>query len=948
MKSRKALLLVLLMALLPFTGIADGNIGEVPMMREVIVESKDIWSVEDWNGLRSRGLEPLRQLSPYSVLAWGLGEEDSGPAEWRPGLEKLLPSGQVRILLEPRLPHSGVEQVVQMLTEVGLDLEIEFRPSAGSALPMRIVAEWGGIELDDVLAIPGILWVEPVLKTSARNDVSAGIMTSGNSDYVAAWGLGLNGSGVVIAYADTGLDRDHACFRQYSLPHANATGTPGPDHRKVVLLNETLDDWDYSSHQDGRHGTHVGGTLGCRFIDTDGMATGTSMSHASRLVVQDIVNEEGWVPPDVDWLLWEALTQGAVIHSDSWGDDTTEYTARSYDFDAWAAEVPWSVAFIAPGNNAGQMMEPANARSVVAVGVATKTEEHGLWNYASVGQAHDGRRGIHIMAPGTSIVSAESDDDHTSWNNGTRTSTGSSMATPAAASFAAVIQQLVESGYFSNESEGFTPSGPLLRALLALAAEPMPGLSHARGNTGIAPDNVQGWGRTNLSRLVNLDNLSNSEVWVWDSYAMEEWQQHVEERVFSSTQDERPLQRVMDVPWNGEGAVGPFLATGDVHSWNLSRTGGDLEVRLSWSPNPEPSQIDDLQLRVELPSGEIVYGDDFGEDGYSTTYAAEQQLDARNETTVGIRLSETLLGNSSWVKISVDARFINVGNNSGMLGINGDLLGFGLAVKGASWPIQIEEVLDTDDDGIPDELDADDDGDGWSDLVESECNTNSTDSLSLPTDTDGDGFCNMNDDDDDGDGWSDILEVECQTNSTNLLSLPLDTDGDGECNLVDDDDDGDGVEDEIDVFPLDSSEWADNDFDGVGDVLDLDDDGDGWFDVDEISCQDDPLNNSDVPSDFDGDGVCDPMDLDDDGDGLSDIDENLFSTNPMNWDSDGDGLSDGEEVDRGSDPTSHENLSEIDEEENVKMNGDGVPGFSILHALSVLVLVALYRRKIAG
>ncbi|MCS5538074.1 MAG: thrombospondin type 3 repeat-containing protein, partial [Candidatus Poseidoniaceae archaeon] len=72
------------------------------------------------------------------------------------------------------------------------------------------------------------------------------------------------------------------------------------------------------------------------------------------------------------------------------------------------------------------------------------------------------------------------------------------------------------------------------------------------------------------------------------------------------------------------------------------------------------------------------------------------------------------------------------------------------------------------------------------------------------------------------------------------------------------------------------------------------------------------------------------------------------STNPMNWDSDGDGLSDGEEVDRGSDPTSHENLSEIDEEENGKMNEDGVPGFSILHALSVLVLVALYRRRIDG
>ena len=942
MEFNNALLMVLMMVTLPFTGIVDGNIVEVPMMHEVVVESEDIWNVEDWNNLRSKGLEPLRQLSPYSVLAWGAEGKDAGVAEWRPGLENAFPSGQVRILLEPRLPHSGVDQVKRALQLIGLELDVEFQPSSGSALPMQMLTEWEHAELEEVLAVPGILWIEPVLETAARNDVSAGIMTSGNSDSVAAWEMGLNGSGVVIAYADTGLDRDHACFRQSSLPDPNATGTPGPEHRKVMLLNETLDDWDHSNHQDGRHGTHVAGTLGCRFVDTGGLITGTSMSHATRLVVQDIVNEEGWVPPDVDWLLWEALTQGAVIHSDSWGDDTTEYTARAYDFDAWVAEVPWSVAFIAPGNNAGQMMEPANARSVVAVGVATKTEEHGLWNYASVGQAHDGRRGIHIMTPGTSIVSAESDDNHTSWNNGTRTSTGSSMATPTAASFTAVIQQLVEGGHFSNESGGFTPSGALLRALLALAAEPMPGLTHARGNTGLAPDNVQGWGRANLSRLVNLDNLSNSNVWIWDSYAMEGWQQHVEGRVFASPQEGRPLQRVMDVPWNGGGAAGPFLATGDEHSWNLSRTGGDLEVRLSWSPNPEPAQIDDLQLRIELPSGNIVYGDDFGEDGYSMVYVDEEYLEARNETTVGIRLSETMLENSSWVNISVAARFVNIGNNSEALGLDGDMIGFGLAVKGAAWPIQVEDKLDSDNDGVPDEFDSDDDGDGWPDVVENDCNTNSTDSSSLPMDTDSDGFCNLLDEDDDGDGWLDAVEGDCGTDSIDYHSIPLDTDLDGDCDFLDLDDDGDAIPDETDLFPLDSNEWADNDGDGDGDVQDLDDDEDGWLDIDEVACNNNPLNHTDVPEDFDGDGVCDFLDLDDDNDGLSDIDEYLLFTNPFEPDSDGDGLSDGEEVDGGSDPTTHEKL--VDEE----IKEENTPGFGVLLILSVLVLVALYRKRVGG
>ena len=64
----------------------------------------------------------------------------------------------------------------------------------------------------------------------------------------------------------------------------------------------------------------------------------------------------------VDELLVEAGVNGAVIHSNSWGDATTAYTARTGDFDSWALEMPWSLAFVAPGNNGGQLMEPSNGK----------------------------------------------------------------------------------------------------------------------------------------------------------------------------------------------------------------------------------------------------------------------------------------------------------------------------------------------------------------------------------------------------------------------------------------------------------------------------------------------------------------------------------------------------------------------------------------------------------
>lgn len=42
---------------------------------------------------------------------------------------------------------------------------------------------------------------------------------------------GLNGSGVIITVADTGIDLDHSCFRNSS----NEIGEPGLQHRKKSI-----------------------------------------------------------------------------------------------------------------------------------------------------------------------------------------------------------------------------------------------------------------------------------------------------------------------------------------------------------------------------------------------------------------------------------------------------------------------------------------------------------------------------------------------------------------------------------------------------------------------------------------------------------------------------------------------------------------------------------------
>lgn len=167
----------------------------------------------------------------------------------------------------------------------------------------------------------------------------------------------------------------------------------------------------------------------------------------------------------------------------------------------------------------------------------------------------------------------------------------------------------------------------------------------------------------------------------------------------------------------------------------------------------------------------------------------------------------------------------------------------------------------------------------------------------FPNDTDNDGLVNDVDDDDDNDGVVDSEDA-----------FPYnpreweDTDGDGIGNNQDEDDDGDGILDESDVFPLNASESADLDQDGIGDNADPDNDNDGFSDDDDLF-----PNDATQAGDHDNDGVDSLEDLDDDNDGYLDAIESSEGSNPLDAnsapiDSDGDGLTDRQEQAFGSDP----------------------------------------------
>jgi len=162
------------------------------------------------------------------------------------------------------------------------------------------------------------------------------------------------------------------------------------------------------------------------------------------------------------------------------------------------------------------------------------------------------------------------------------------------------------------------------------------------------------------------------------------------------------------------------------------------------------------------------------------------------------------------------------------------------------------DQADLDGDGIGDACDDDIDGDGV---------PNSLDAF--PTDP-------TESSDSDADGVGDVAD-----NCTLVANTDqLDTDSDGQGDACDDDDDGDGVLDGDDAFPLDASESVDTDGDGTGNNADTDDDGDNVSDTDEVANGTDPLD-----PDTDGDGRNDDVDVfpldpsewdDTDGDGFGD------------------------------------------------------------------------------
>lgn len=223
---------------------------------------------------------------------------------------------------------------------------------------------------------------------------------------------------------------------------------------------------------------------------------------------------------------------------------------------------------------------------------------------------------------------------------------------------------------------------------------------------------------------------------------------------------------------------------------------------------------------------------------------------------------------------------------------------------------------DLDADGIPADIDTDDDNDG------------------VPDDVEGGGTDYSQDGDDDGvPDYADPDAVDCDDEDSNGFcdSLPaeVDADGDGVPNHLDADADGDGIPD--------STEAHDADGDGVSDVTPVgnDQDSDGLDDAFDPDCEGMPAgclaDGVAAPTpDRDGDGSADYLDGDSDNDGRSDRDEAFDADGdgvpdvfPTGVDEDMDGLDDAFDADQGGVGPSNEDVDDDGRPDYLDLDSDG-------------------------
>jgi hypothetical protein len=350
-----------------------------------------------------------------------------------------------------------------MATLAGVTIE-EVEPVGAG---VRIAAWCDAATARSFASFDDVQYVEPVPTYELRsNQTTRWTMQSGVLNATPLHDRGLIGTGQVIGVIDGGLAAQHCSF-------LDSTNPIGPLHRKIVGYNTTqLYD---------QHGTHVSCTAAG---DAGSVGNTRGMAYGARIAFNTYPSA---TETSVFTKHQTHLSQGAFVHTNSWGTDAT----RAYDGGSRAIDVlQWEndeTLVTHAASNGTIVTNPENAKNSLCVTANRNGAEADQICVGGTGPTLDGRRKPEVAAPGCLISSATG----TSGCSVT-TLSGTSMATPAMGGLAVLVREYFLDGFYSTgmamPAHGFSPSGALVKAAIINAAQDMASLPGY-------PSDREGWGR---------------------------------------------------------------------------------------------------------------------------------------------------------------------------------------------------------------------------------------------------------------------------------------------------------------------------------------------------------------------------------------------------------------------------------------------------------------------
>ncbi|OIO39245.1 MAG: hypothetical protein AUJ75_01560 [Candidatus Omnitrophica bacterium CG1_02_49_10] len=393
----------------------------------------------------------------------------------------------------------AADGVVNMIARLGGEIENRRKIKEFERIRFKLSVE----RLSRIAAIPEVYHIQRVFKKVLLDEVSdqisagnyvGGVPFTGYNTWLGT--LGLDGTGVTIGVVDDG----------------------GVDNSEVHLAGRVTDKSNGLRRNPLGHGHHVAGIAAgqCSHTDGSGFAYALGMAPQSSVINQSFDNFDD---VNAQYTVTTAGTNGVKgnVQNNSWGYTPTP-SSYTYWLQDWLQDVavrdadPDSAGnqeltvFFAAGNGGSSGIGvPAGAKNIVTVGASENYRpvqgfdgdniNHLGW-FSSLGtNMADGRIKPDVVTPGTWIASARS-GPNTLWGNidiQHRWSSGTSQAAPHVTGAGALITQ------YGIANFGGAPSPALIKALLINSAVDMTGA----GAPGPIPNVYEGWGRVDLSELVD-------------------------------------------------------------------------------------------------------------------------------------------------------------------------------------------------------------------------------------------------------------------------------------------------------------------------------------------------------------------------------------------------------------------------------------------------------------